>query len=156
MILRRLFQPLRLPARVSAGLLPLRLVAGLAFLFHGYGKIQAPMSWMGPEAKVPGVLQALAAVSEFAGGAAWILGLLTPLFSLGLACTMTVATLMHAVVLRDPFVAQGPGGGSYELASVYLCVAILLLLAGPGRFSADRAIFGEKGHDPTPIPAGAG
>jgi putative oxidoreductase len=139
----RLFRPLRLSDRASAGLLVLRLVAGLAFLFHGYGKIQNPFGWMGANASFPGVFQALAAVSEFGGGLAWIVGLLTPLASFGLACTMTVAVWMHAAVLNDPFVAL-QGGRSYELAAVYLCVAVLLLLAGPGRFSVDRIAFGEK------------
>jgi len=139
----RLFQPLRFSAPVSAGLLLLRLVAGLAFVFHGYGKIQNPFGWMGPDAGVPGIFQALAAVSEFGGGFAWMAGLLTPLASFGLACTMTVAIWMHAVVLQDPFVAL-KGGRSWELAAVYLCVAVLLLLAGPGRFSVDRVVFGEK------------
>ena len=139
----RLLKPLRQPARVSAGLLLLRLVAGAAFLYHGYGKIQNPFAWMGPDAGFPGIFQALAAVSEFGGGLAWMLGLLTPLASCGLACTMTVAVWMHAAVLHDPFVAL-QGGRSYELASVYLCVAVLLLLAGPGRFSVDRVAFGEK------------
>ena len=139
----RLLKPLRQSARVSAGLLILRLVVGVAFMYHGYGKIQNPFGWMGPNAGISGVFQALAAVSEFGGGLAWMLGLLTPLASFGLACTMTVAVWMHAAVLHDPFVAL-QGGRSYELASVYLCVAVLLLLAGPGRFSADRVAFGEK------------
>jgi len=136
-------KPLRQSARVSAGLLLLRLVAGAAFLYHGYGKIQNPFGWMGPDAGFPGIFQALAAVSEFGGGLAWMLGLLTPLASCGLACTMAVAVWMHAAVLHDPFVAL-QGGRSYELASVYLCVTVLLLLAGPGRFSVDRVAFGEK------------
>jgi putative oxidoreductase len=139
--MKSIFQPLALPNRASAGLLLLRLVAGLAFVFHGYGKIQNPMGWMGAEVGVPGFLQALAAVSEFGGGIAWMLGFLTPLFSLGLAITMTVATILHAFIKGDPFVGQG---ASYEPASLYLCVALLLLLAGPGRFSIDRALFGEK------------
>ena len=139
----RLFQPFRMSPRVSAGLLILRLVAGSAFIFHGYGKIQNPFGWMGPNAAFPGVFQALAAVSEFGGGFAWLLGLLTPLASLGLASTMAVAVWRHATVLHDPFVAL-QGGRSYELASVYLCVAVLLLLAGPGRFSVDRVVFGDK------------
>ena len=139
----QLLKPLRLSARVSTGLLILRLVVGVAFMYHGYGKIQNPFGWMGPNAGISGVFQALAAVSEFGGGIAWILGLLTPLASLGLACTMAVAVWMHAAVLRDPFVAL-KGGPSYELAAVYLCVAALLLLAGPGAFSLDRAAFGEK------------
>jgi putative oxidoreductase len=139
-----LFKPLGLSARVSAGLLLLRLVVGLAFTFHGYGKIQNPFGWMGPNASMPGVLQALAAVSEFGGGLAWMLGFLTPMASLGLACTMAVAIRLHAFVLHDPFVAKGPGSGSYELASVYFCVSLLLIFAGPGKFSVDRMLFGEK------------
>ena len=131
------FKPLRLSPRVSLGLLILRLVAGLAFIFHGYGKITKPFGWMPPEAGVPSILQGLAAASEFGGGLAWILGLLTPLASFGLACTMAVG---------DPFVPSGPGG-SYELASIYLGIAILLLLSGPGRFSMDRVVFGKKTAD---------
>jgi len=146
MKLAGLFRPHPLPIRVSLGLLPLRAVVGLAFMFHGYGKIQHPFSWMGPESGFPGILQALAALSEFGGGLAWVLGLATPLASLGLACTMSVAVWMHAVVRHDPFVSS-TGGGSYELASVFLCVALLLLLAGPGCFSLDRAIFGRKGAE---------
>ena len=151
MKLLELFKPLCLSTRVSAGLLILRFVVGLAFMFHGYGKIQHPFGWMGPDAKIPGFFQMLAAVSEFGGGLAWMLGLLTPLACFGLACTMAVATWTHAMVLHDPFVAKGPGSGSYELASVYLCIAFLLLLAGPGRFSFDRLIFGEKALD-APMP----
>ena len=138
-----LFKPPALSARVSAGLLVIRLVAGLAFVFHGYGKIlKGPFVWMGPD--MPGILQALAVVAEFGGGLAWMLGLLTPLASFGLACTMVVAVRLHALVFHDPFVAKGLGSGSYEPASVYLCVALLLLFAGPGRFSVDHLIFGGK------------
>jgi putative oxidoreductase len=141
------FKPSPLSARASTGLLILRLVVGLAFMFHGSVKIQNPFGWMGPDAKIPGFFQMLAALSEFGGGAAWILGLITPLASFGLACTMTVAVWTHSVVLGDPFVAKGPGR-AYELAAAYLCIALLLLLAGPGRFSLDRLIFGEKTPGP--------
>jgi putative oxidoreductase len=140
--MKQLLMPLHLSARVSTGVLVLRLVVGVAFMCHGYGKIRNPLGWMGPDAGFPGVFQALAAVSEFGGGLAWILGLLTPLASFGLACTMTVAVWMHAVVLHDPFVSQA-GGRSFEPALVYLGVAVLFLLSGPGRFSVDRVVFGE-------------
>jgi putative oxidoreductase len=56
---------------------------------------------------------------------------------------MSVAVWTHAKVLGDPFVASGPGG-SYELATIYLCIAVLLLLAGPGLFSLDRVCFGRN------------
>jgi putative oxidoreductase len=140
----KLFKPSSVNTLVSTGLLLLRLVAGLAFMHHGYGKIQNPTGWMGENATIPGFFQALAAISEFGGGLAWILGLVTPLASFGIACTMVMAIRLHAFVLHDPFVAQGPGKGAWELAAVYLSVAILLLLAGPGRFSLDRLIFGER------------
>jgi len=52
----------------SVGLLLLRLVVGAAFLFHGWPKIQNPFGWMGPEAPMPGILLALAALAEFGGG----------------------------------------------------------------------------------------
>lgn len=125
--------------RGAVGLLLLRLVSGAAFLAHGWGKIQAPFSWMGPDAPVPGIFQALAAVAEFfGGGLGWIAGFLTPLASLGVLATMTVAFLFHAGQ-GDPFV--GAGGPSYELALVYWCVALLLVLIGPGRFSLDAQLF---------------
>jgi putative oxidoreductase len=127
---------------LDAALLLMRLVAGLAFVLHGWGKIQNPFGWMGPDGFAPGIFQALAAISEFGGGLAWILGLLTPLASLGLAATMAVAFSFHALQ-GDPFVASG-GGASSELAAVYFAVAILLLAAGPGRFSVDRAVFGPR------------
>lgn len=44
----------------DAALLLIRVVAGIAFMTHGWGKIQNPFGWMGPEAPVPGVFQALA------------------------------------------------------------------------------------------------
>lgn len=128
----------------DVALLILRVVAGLAFMFHGWGKIQNPFGWMGEDAFAPGFLQALAALSEFGGGLAWILGLVVPLASLGILCTMAVAAFLHAVMLGDPFVASGPGQGSYELASVYFCMALLFIATGPGRISLDRKLFGVR------------
>jgi len=142
MNLKRVVQPVPHPAFPSAVLLVLRLVAGTAFIIHGWQKIQTPFSWMGPQSTVPALFQFLAALSEFGGGIAWILGLLTPLAALGIGCTMTVAVFMHSMVLHDPFVSLA-GGRSYELASSYLCIALLLLALGPGRFSVDAKIFGE-------------
>ncbi len=86
-------------------------------------KFKVHLYWMGPDAPVPGFLQFLAAFSEFGGGLAWIIGLLVPLASLGLAITMAVAVSMHMITLGDPFVASSPGGSSYELAAVYFAVS---------------------------------
>jgi putative oxidoreductase len=140
-MLKRFLRVTDVPFSASIGLLALRVVIGVAFMFHGWGKIQAPFSWMPPGAPVPGFLQALAALSEFGGGLAWILGLLTPLASLGIAATMVVAVLMH-VSNGDPFFAMG--GPAYESAAVYLGISLALLLVGPGRLSVDAAVFGTK------------
>jgi putative oxidoreductase len=45
--------------------------------------------------------------------------------------------------MGDPFVNL-TGGRSFELATAYLLIALVLLVAGPGRFSLDRTIFGLK------------
>lgn len=136
-------QPLPHTAPASTALLVVRLIAGAAFVLHGSGKIVNPFAWMGPDATIPGFFQLLAAISEFGGGIAWILGLLTPLAALGIGCTMTVAVYTHLVLRGDPFVNL-TGGPGYELALVFWGIALLLLLLGPGRFSLDRAIFGER------------
>lgn len=125
----------------SVGLLALRLVMGAAFLFHGWPKIQNPFGWMGPDAAMPGILVALAALAEFGGGIALVVGLFTRPASVGIACVMVVAIGMIHVPHGDPFVGQG--GPSYELAAVYLACTILFLVLGAGRFSADALLFGR-------------
>ena len=146
MLNKRCLQAVPQPTFASTALLLLRLIAGIAFVMHGWGKIQTPFNWMPAEAPIhiPGIFQFLAAVSEFGGGIAWVLGLLTPLASLGIACTMTVAVYTHMIVFKDPFVSSAAGGMSYEPALVYLGVALLILASGPGKFSLDAKLFGQR------------
>jgi putative oxidoreductase len=126
----------------AVGLLVLRLVMGAAFALHGWPKVQNPFAWMGPQASVPGFLQGLAALAEFGGGLALVVGLLTPLASFGIACTMIVAVGLVHVPNGHPFVGK-PGGPSFELAAVYLAAAVAFLLVGPGEFSLDALLFGR-------------
>lgn len=130
--------------RGAIGLLLVRLIAGLGLMMHGWGKIQNPFGWMGAEAPVPGFLQALAAVSEFGGGLALILGLLTPLAGLGIAFTMAFAIFGYHMREGHPFFSS-TGGPAYELAALYLGVALLMIFTGPGRFSVDAMLFGRRG-----------
>src|SRR5260370_34993875 len=71
----------------------LRAVAGSAFVLHGSTKIRDPFHWMDHIPNVepaPGVFQALAAVAEFGGGFALILGLFTPIAAMGMAANLIV------------------------------------------------------------------
>ena len=127
--------------RGSIAVLLLRVIAGIAFMFHGWGKIQDPFHWLDkmPNAP-PGFLQALAALAEFGGGLGLLLGLITPICAVGLLCTMAYAAYTH-ISRGDPFVGKG---GSYELALVYLVIAAAVLLLGPGRYSVDYKLLGAK------------
>src|SRR5262245_46705076 len=59
------------PANVA--LLGVRLVAGYAFVLHGWPKIKNPFGWLGSSTSIPDLLEGLAAVAEFFGGIAWML-----------------------------------------------------------------------------------
>jgi putative oxidoreductase len=130
----------------AVGLLALRLVAGAAMMFHGWPKIQNPTGWMG-DAPVPGILQAASAIAEFGGGLSWILGALTPVFSLLLLGNMAFATFMVHVAQHHPFVGPPslPSAESAEAAALYLAIALLFLLVGPGTLSVDYRLFGKPG-----------
>lgn len=143
MNLRDYFHPKTYSNSISASLLVIRIIMGLAMVLHGTGKIQQPFSWMPPEAGIPGIFQFLAAFSEFVGGLFIIVGLLTPLSSLGIFFTMAVAVFFHAVLKGDPFVSKG-GGPSFELGLVYWGICLLLMATGPGAFSLDAQIFKKK------------
>lgn len=137
-----MFPPVPACKRVNVALLLFRVVVGLALMGHGWGKIQNPFSWMGPG--MPGFLQAPAAISEFFGGLAWVMGALTRLSSCGIGITMMVAVLTH-VVSDDPFVKMDKTwkGGSYELALVYFTIAVFVGLMGSGLYGFD-ALYSDS------------
>ena len=125
----------------SFGLLALRLVVGMAFILHGWPKIQNPLHWMGD--KVSPILQLCSALAEFGGGVALILGFLTPIAAAALTINMAVALLMVHLPQHQPFVGKAPGG-SFELPLVYFVVMIALLATGAGAYSLDAMVFGRR------------
>jgi putative oxidoreductase len=136
--------------RAAIGLLIFRLVVGGALVQHGMGKMfgpKGPTGWMGPD--MPGFLQFLAALSEFGGGVAVILGFVTPLACFGIACTMVVAILKgHA---GQPWVGSGkPGEHPFESAAFYLATAIMLIITGPGTLSLDSLLFNKANKPVSP------
>ncbi len=137
----RLFYAPFATGRLALGLLVMRSLAGVAMALHGWKKIQDPLHWMDgmPSAAIE-PLQAIAAVSEFAGGIGLALGLLTPLCCVGILGTMSVALHMH-ISRGDAFVLGKP---SWELAGLHASVALATLIAGPGRWSVDFLLVGRR------------
>jgi putative oxidoreductase len=127
--------------RTGFALLLLRLVTGAAFVLHGWPKIQKPFAWMGADGPVPSFVQALAAFAEFGGGIALILGLLTPIAAMGIAAVMIAAMTLVHLPKGHPFVGREH---SYEIALVYLIIAVVILLLGPGALALDRFLFSRK------------
>ena len=120
----------------DAGLLLLRLAVGLTLAFnHGLPKLLSLEKFVRNVTKhgfpVPELLAPLAMLSELAGGLLIALGLLTRAASLFVLATMLGAALV--VHRADPFSKK-------ELALAYALVAVVLLVAGPGRLSLDARL----------------
>lgn len=146
---KNLFAVRRQPLAVDIVVLLSRLAIGYAFLVIGWGKIQNPTDWMRGITFAP-LWQVLAAVAEFGGGLLLLLGFLTRLGALGIACVMVVATAVHILAFKDPYI-NFTGGSSYQVAIAYLCIALLLLVLGPGRFSLDQRFFGKASERHRPL-----
>ena len=123
-------------AIADAGLLVLRLIAGIALAFsHGIGKIPPSEPFVstvgGMGFPLPDIFAWAAALAEFAGGLGLAVGLLTRPASALIAFTMATAFfIQHAA---DPFVTK-------EKAFLYGGVALLTLFMGAGRFSVDALL----------------
>ena len=127
--------------RVGVGLLILRFFVGMGMMSHGWNKIKTPFSWMGAEGP-PGFLQALAALGEFGGGLAILLGFLTPLGALGVLCTMIGAWYFRHQ--GDAWLSFDSKTKTFEYAALYGALALTLIFTGPGRFSLDALIWNRK------------
>ena len=142
-MLKKIFGPGNNSGAANLGLLVLRLWIGFSMLLnHGVGKLK---SFSDTEPNFPDPLGightaslALAVFAELFVSLFVIFGLVTRWSALVLAIDMAVAFIgVHKTALSR----QGSG----ELAFMYLMGYITLLLAGPGSFSMDKALFGKSG-----------
>ncbi|MGH8045819.1 MAG: DoxX family protein [Chthoniobacterales bacterium] len=134
----------------SISTLLLRLTLGAVFFPHGAQKV---LGWFGgygftgtmgfftTQMHVPAFFAFLAIMAEFAGSIALILGLFTRVAAFGIASNMLVAIAMvHA---SNGFFMNWYGnqkGEGYEYHLLVIAIAIVLMIRGGGKFSADGAI----------------
>ncbi|MEU6092037.1 DoxX family protein [Streptomyces sp. NPDC047085] len=136
---------------MDAGLLVLRLVAGLLIAGHGVQKVSFRLGGNGLAGGTEefrrdgfrgGVLTALVAgASQIGAGLFLALGLLTPLATMAAMGVMTVA---GTVKWHKGLWVQNDG---YEYPMVLVVVSASLALTGPGRWSVDHAL----GTTPRPL-----
>jgi putative oxidoreductase len=124
----------------DAGLLILRLFTGLALaLAHGIGKIPPAEGFVGmiggAGLPLPGLFGWFSAFAEFGGGLLLAIGLLTRPASLLIVLNMLGALLIAHT--DDPFLGM-------EKPLLFLFIALMFLLTGPGRFSVDALIRGRQ------------
>ncbi len=120
-----------------------RVVLGAIMIAHGWGKVIPRGSLYNfahtvAHLGLPYWLGYVAAFTEFFGGIALILGLLTPIAALGIAIEMAVAIMK--VDLRHGL--TGPQG--YEFPLSLLALALMILADGPGYLAVDRLLLRGK------------
>jgi putative oxidoreductase len=121
------------------GLLVLRLFTGLALAFgHGINKLPPSERFLAGVVEMgfpaPLFFAWASGLAEFGGGLLLALGLLTRPAALLVAINMFVAAFIRQA--GDPF-------KEVELAYLFLAVAVLYAVAGPGRLSLDAWLGGR-------------
>lgn len=130
-----------LPLYRNTGLLIARVAIGVIFLAHGLQKLNvwgldgtsAAFDAMGVPAS--GLSAFLVMWLEILGGAALILGLLTPIVAALLAVDM-----IGAIIFTHFENGLWVGDGGYELVLALGAAALALAVVGAGRFSVDTLL----------------
>lgn len=128
------------PARHDLGLALLRGAFGLSLaLAHGLGKLAHSAQFVAGLAQggfpLPALFGWAAILSEFVGGLLLAIGLLARPAALFVLVTLGVAAF--AVHAADPYARK-------ELALAYVVVSLVVLVAGPGRYSLDAALAARR------------
>ena len=125
----------------DSAVIPLRIVLGVVFIFHGAQKLFGGLEGftglitnLGLPA--PSIIAFLVALLEFGGGILILVGLFTRITSALIAIDMLVA--LFAVHLKNGF---SVGKGGYEFVFVLLGIAIALVLTGSGPFSIGKSLL---------------
>ena len=114
------------------GPLPIRILAGIAFIIHGLPKLSNVAGTEQFFANMIGLPAAMAlpvGLLEVIGGIALLVGVLTRIASILFIIEMIGSTIVAK--LSRGFI------GGYELGLLLIAISISLLLTGPGRISVE-------------------
>jgi putative oxidoreductase len=117
--------------------LPIRVIAGIAFIMHGLPKLSnlhGTQGFFGSQG-LPPELALPVSLLELIGGIVLIVGILTRIASILFIIEMMSTTF----ILKFSHGFSGPGG--FELDAIMLSITISLLLSGPGRISIERDLL---------------
>ena len=131
----------------------LRLTLGIVMFPHGAQKLLGwwgGYGWTGTmgffgKVGIPAAFGALAIIAEFFGALGLVTGLFTRVAAFGIACNIAVAALM--VHRPNGFFMNWTGqqkGEGFEYHLLTLGIALALMVAGGGRWSADRAVTANR------------
>lgn len=132
------------PRQISIGLLVLRVITGIIFIAHGgqklfvYGFDGVAGAFAGMGIPLAGIAGPAVALTEFFGGLALVIGLMTRLSGLGLAITMLGAIFFAHL----PAGFFAPNGFEFPLALMGASLAVAF--AGAGELSADALIRNRR------------
>ncbi|MDN5847548.1 MAG: DoxX family protein [Candidatus Nitrosocosmicus sp.] len=116
---------------------PIRIIAGIAFIFHGLPKFENLQGTQGFFASVgiPAELALVIGLLEVIGGVLLIIGLVTRIASILFIIEMIGAILI--VKAGNGFT----GEGGFEVDLLLMFISISLALSGPGRVSIERDVL---------------
>jgi len=141
------------PVGASYGALVARVVLGVIFIAHGGQKVAGLWGGGGLEATIqsfqqhlglPAIVAILVAFTEFLGGMALVLGLLTRLAAVGIFVVMAGALITvhaHNGFFLNWFLVPDQGHG-FEYNLALMGMALALVCSGGGRFSVDELLAG--------------
>jgi putative oxidoreductase len=118
----------------------MRVIAGVALVVHGSGKVVNPFGAVGMVESlgfVPGVIWSpLLSFSEFFGGVLLTIGLVT-------RPAAAIASVILAVTVYFHWVHLGQGWGGSEKSILWLGMTLFFAVNGGGAYSVDRKIGKE-------------
>ncbi len=139
-IISYLFSYSKTSLNTSFSVLLLRLIAGIFMLTHGYGKLlmlfgEGPIIFLDPIGLGMTLSLSLVVFAEFLCSIFLFFGIFTRLSTIPLIFTMFIAAFVFH--LKDGFASQ-------ELALMYAAIYLVIAIIGPGKFSLDYMVLGNK------------